>query len=33
MAKYAPTTAPLLLKLKKEFANSKLGGIGKHPVE
>ena len=31
MAKYAPNTAPLLLKLKKTFVNSKLGSIEKHP--
>ena len=32
-AKYAPKTAPSLLKLKKKFANSKLDSIEKHPDE
>ena len=33
VAKYAPKTAPSLLKLKKQFANSKLGDSGTHPDE
>ena len=33
VAKYAPKTAPSLLKLKKQFANSKLGDADKHPDE
>ena len=33
VAKYAPKTAPSLLKLKKKFANSKLEGIDMHPDE
>ena len=33
VAKYAPKTAPSLLKLKKEFANSKLDDNDKHPDE
>ena len=33
VAKYAPKTAPSLLKLKKQFANSKLGDAETHPDE
>lgn len=33
LAKYAPKTAPSLLKLKKKFANSKLESSKKHPDE
>ena len=33
VAKYAPKTAPSLLKLKKQFANSKLGDAEMHPDE
>ena len=33
VAKYAPKTAPSLLKLKKKFANSKLETAEKHPDE
>ena len=33
VAKYAPKTAPSLLKLKKKFENSKLGNADAHPDE
>jgi len=33
VAKYAPKTAPSLLKLKKQFANSRLGDAEMHPDE
>ena len=33
VAKYAPKTASSLLKLKKQFANSKLGDVNTHPDE
>lgn len=33
IAKYAPKTAPSLLKLKKKFANSKLSKVEDHPDE
>ena len=33
IAKYAPKTAPSLLKLKKKFANSRLESAEKHPDE
>ena len=33
MAKYSPKTAPSLLKLKKNFANSQLESVDKHPDE
>ena len=33
VASYSPKTAPLLLKLKKNFANSQLEGVEMHPDE
>ena len=33
VAKYSPKTAPSLLKLKKNFANSQLESVDKHPDE
>ena len=33
VAKYSPKTAPLMLKLKKTFANSQLESVDKHPDE